>query len=143
MIGAADLPVKGQTFDTISEAVDHLGIDRALLSGIDPQRGPIRTLTDIAAIARQTPTLAVKLLGSDWIDAHGDPIDATNLWRCPNRRQRRLLKAHDHACADWRRAELLEYDHVPAFTETGHTITAELALRYSPCHSQRDHGHQR
>ncbi|MGZ0177850.1 MAG: MafI family immunity protein [Acidimicrobiales bacterium] len=65
VIGAADLPVKGQTFDTISEAVDHLGIDRALLSGIDPQRGPIRTLTDIAAIARQTPTLAVKLLGSD------------------------------------------------------------------------------
>jgi hypothetical protein len=70
-------------------------------------------------------------------DSHNNPIDATNRRRHPNMRQKRLVKARDQHCIDCGRKELLEYDHVPAYEETGHTITAELRLRCAPCHHQR------
>jgi len=59
-------------------------------------------------------------------DAQGDPIDATNRRRHPNRRQKRLVKERDRTCVDCGRSDLLEYDHVPAYETTGHTITTEL-----------------
>jgi len=67
-------------------------------------------------------------------DSQGDPIDATNRRRHPNRRQKRLVKERDQHCVDCGRADLLEYDHVPAFETTGRTITTELELRCAPCH---------
>ncbi len=70
-------------------------------------------------------------------DSDGNPIDATNRRRHPTRRQRRLVKERDRTCTDCGRAELLEYDHVPAYERTGRTITAELQLRCAACHSQR------
>ena len=72
-------------------------------------------------------------------DSAQNPIDATNRRRHPNRRQKRLVKARDNNCQDCGRNELLEYDHVPAYEQTGHTITSELELRCAPCHQKRHH----
>ena len=33
--------------------------------------------------------------------------------------------------------ELLEFDHVPEYETAGHTVTSELRLRCSPCHTRR------
>ena len=70
-------------------------------------------------------------------DSHNHPIDATNRRRHPNKRQKRLVKARDQRCVDCGRTDLLEYDHVPSYEHTGHTITTELRLRCAPCHHQR------
>ena len=70
-------------------------------------------------------------------DSAGNPIDATNRRRQPTRRQRRLVKERDRSCVDCGRADLLEYDHVPAYEQTGHTVTTELRLRCAPCHERR------
>ncbi len=70
-------------------------------------------------------------------DSDSNPLDATNRRRHPSRRQKRLVKARDRHCVDCGRSDLLEYDHVPAHEETGHTITAELELRCAPCHHKR------
>ena len=70
-------------------------------------------------------------------DSQNNPIDATNRRRHPTRRQKRLVKARDQHCIDCGRNELLEYDHVPAFEQAGHTITTELELRCAPCHTKR------
>jgi len=70
-------------------------------------------------------------------DAKQHPIDATNRRRHPNRRQKRLVKARDNNCVDCGRADLLQYDHVPAYGLTEHTITSELRLRCAPCHHAR------
>jgi len=70
-------------------------------------------------------------------DSQGNPIDATNRRRHPNRRQKRLVKERDQHCVDCGRADLLEYDHVPAYETTGHTITSELERRCAPCHHKR------
>jgi len=70
-------------------------------------------------------------------DSAGNPIDATNRRRHPTRRQKRLVKARGKNCVDCGRADLLEYDHVPAYEQTGHTVTSELELRCAPCHHQR------
>jgi len=70
-------------------------------------------------------------------DTHGDPIDASNRRRHPTRRQKRLVRERDQHCNDCGRHDLLEYDHVPAYQTTGHTITTELELRCAPCHQKR------
>jgi len=70
-------------------------------------------------------------------DTHGNPIDATNRRRHPTARQKRLVKTRDQNCTDCGRNQLLEYDHVPQFETTGHTITTELELRCAPCHGKR------
>ena len=70
-------------------------------------------------------------------DSHGNPIDATNRRRHPTRRQKRLVKARDQHCTDCGRHDLVEYDHVPAYEHTGHTVTTELKLRCAPCHTKR------
>ena len=70
-------------------------------------------------------------------DSTGNPIDATNRRRHPTRRQKRLVKERDQTCVDCDRNQLLEYDHVPQYDTTGHTITPELQLRCAPCHHQR------
>lgn len=70
-------------------------------------------------------------------DAEGNPIDATNRRRHPTTRQKRLVTARDKCCTDCGRQELLEHDHVPAYEQTGHTITTELELRCAPCHTKR------
>jgi len=70
-------------------------------------------------------------------DSAGNPVDATNRRRHPTRRQKRLVKARDEQCVDCGRHDLLEYDHVPAYEQSGHTVTKELKLRCAPCHAAR------
>ena len=48
-----------------------------------------------------------------------------------------MAKEHDGVCIDCGSNELLEYDHVPDFAESGHTVVDELELRCSPCHALR------
>lgn len=91
---------------------------------------PISTHT----VAKLVPESFIRALVHD---SDKTPIDATNRRRHPNTRQKRLVKARDQRCIDCGRHELLEYDHVPTFEETGHTITTELRLRCAPCHHQR------
>lgn len=102
-------------------------------------RGDGNTLDDgtpvpDSVIADLIPTSFISALVHD---ASGDPIDATNRRRHPSRRQKRLVKERDQACVNCGRHELLEYDHMPAYETTGHTITGELKLRCAPCHQRR------
>lgn len=70
-------------------------------------------------------------------DANNHPINASGRQRHPSTRQRRVVKERDQVCRDCGRAELLEYDHVPAFEQSGHTLVDELELRCAPCHQHR------
>lgn len=70
-------------------------------------------------------------------DADGRPINASAAQRHPTTRQKRVVKERDRACVDCGRTDLLEYDHVPAYEETGHTVVDELRLRCAPCHHRR------
>ncbi len=100
---------------------------------------------DGAALDDGTPlhdSVAAKLIPKSLIralihDSEGNPIDATNRRRHPTARQKRLVKERDGACVDCGRTELLQYDHVPSYEQTGHTVTTELRLRCAPCHEQR------
>lgn len=70
-------------------------------------------------------------------DANGRPINASGRQRHPSTRQKRVVKERDRVCRDCGRADLLEYDHVPAYETTGHTVVDELELRCAPCHDRR------
>jgi len=70
-------------------------------------------------------------------DIEGKPVDASNRRRHPTTRQRRVVKERDQSCVDCGRADLLEFDHVPDYETSGHTITSELQLRCAPCHHKR------
>lgn len=70
-------------------------------------------------------------------DAQGRPIDVSGRRRHPTRRQKRLVKERDRVCRDCGRADLIEYDHVPSYEQTGHTHVDELELRCAPCHRRR------
>lgn len=93
-----------------------------------------------SVVADLVPTSFIRALVHD---SQRRPIDATNRRRHPSRRQRRLVRARDQHCTDCGRHELLEYDHVPAYEQTGHTVTDELELRCAPCHHQRHQRHRR
>ena len=73
-------------------------------------------------------------------DAEANPVDASNRRRHPTTRQKRVVKERDRTCRDCGSRNLLQYDHVPAHTESGHTITDELELRCAPCHHKRHRG---
>ncbi len=73
-------------------------------------------------------------------DAEGKPINASGRQRHPTTRQKRVVKERDRCCVDCDSADLLEYDHVPAFEETGRTVIGELKIRCSPCHRRRHRG---
>jgi 5-methylcytosine-specific restriction endonuclease McrA len=49
------------------------------------------------------------------------------------------VKEREPACRDCGRTELLQFDHVPPFEQTLHTVVEELEVRCSPCHRKR-HG---
>jgi len=70
-------------------------------------------------------------------DADSLPINASNRRRHPTTRQKRVVKERDRTCRDCDRQDLLEYDHVPPYEQSGHSHTDELVLRCAPCHHQR------
>lgn len=87
-----------------------------------------------SAVAKLVPEALIRALVHD---SQGNPIDATNRRRHPTSRQKRLVKERDQRCIDCGRSDLLEYDHNPAYEQTGHTVTGELDLRCAPCHDLR------
>src|SRR5690606_35109129 len=70
-------------------------------------------------------------------DAENRPLNASAKRRHPSARQRRVVKERDRVCVDCGATTLLEYDHVPDFAQTGHTVVEELQLRCAPCHQRR------
>ena len=70
-------------------------------------------------------------------DADGRPINASARQRHPSTRQKRVVKERDRRCVDCDATSLLEYDHVPDFAVSGHTVVDELVLRCAPCHHRR------
>ncbi len=73
-------------------------------------------------------------------DAESRPIDASGRRRVPTTRQKRVVQERDRRCVDCGSTELLEYDHVPSFAESGRTIVDELELRCAMCHRERHGG---
>ena len=102
-------------------------------------RGDGATLDDGTPV---NDSAVAKLLSKSLIralihDSESNPIDATNRRRHPTARQKRLVKERDQHCVECGRTDLLQYDHQPAYEETGHTITTELKLLCAPCHHKR------
>ena len=102
-------------------------------------RGDGATLDDGTPI---TQSSIAELLPDSFVralvhDADGRPINASARRRYPTTRQRRVVKERDRACVDCGSHDLLEFDHVPAYAQTGHTIVEELQLRCAPCHRFR------
>ncbi|MGI9624136.1 MAG: DUF222 domain-containing protein [Acidimicrobiales bacterium] len=85
-------------------------------------------------MARLVPEAFVRAL---IYEAEGLPVNASGRQRHPTTRQKRVVKARDRTCVDCGRDVLLEYDHVPAYEETGRTVVEELELRCAPCHHRR------
>jgi hypothetical protein len=102
-------------------------------------RGDGATLDDGTPI---TSTAVAHMIDDAFIralihDANGRPINASARRRHPTTRQKRVVKERDRVCVDCGSTDLLEYDHVPDFAETGHTIVEELELRCATCHQFR------
>lgn len=70
-------------------------------------------------------------------DAEGRPINASGRRRHPTLRQQRVVAARDRCCVDCGSTEFLEYDHDPAYEESGRTVVNELWLRCRECHRAR------
>jgi len=70
-------------------------------------------------------------------DAESKPINASGRQRHPTNRQKRVVRERDRVCVDCGSANPIEYDHRPAFEESGRTIVEELELRCPACHHAR------
>ncbi len=90
-------------------------------------------ITD-SEVAQLIPTALIRTLIHD---AERKPINASGKQRHPTTRQKRVVKERDRCCVDCGSDDLHEYDHDPAFEQTGHTIVDELKIRCSPCHRRR------
>ncbi len=87
-----------------------------------------------SVVERIADTSAIRVMIHD---AEGRPINVSGKHRHPTSRQKRVVKERDGGCVDCGRAELLTFDHVPAFELTRHTVVDELELRCAPCHWKR------
>lgn len=115
------------------------GIGRVLTEVIVHVREGGATLDDgsplpMETVERIAPTAFIRALIHN---AENRPINASARRRHPTARQRRVVKERDRACVDCGATTLLEYDHVPDFSITGHTVVEELQLRCAPCHQRR------
>lgn len=92
------------------------------------------TALPMSVVERVAPEAFIRVLIHD---AENRPINASAKRRHPSVRQKRVVKERDRVCVDCGATTLLEYDHVPDFAQTGHTVVEELQLRCSPCHQRR------
>lgn len=88
----------------------------------------------MSTVERIAPQACIRALIHD---ADGRPINASSKQRHPSTRQKRVAKERDQACVDCGATTLLQYDHVPDFDVTHHTVVEELELRCAPCHQRR------
>lgn len=127
-----------QYADAIAEIL-HDGVGRLVTEVVVHVRGDGATLDDGTPISdsvveRIAPESFLRAMIHD---AEANPVDVSNRRRHPTTRQKRIVHERDRSCRDCRRHDLLEYDHVPAHANTGHTITTKLELRCAPCHHKR------
>ena len=92
------------------------------------------TALPMSVVERIAPEAFIRALIHD---ADNRPINASAKRRHPSTRQKRVVKERDRVCVDCGATTLLEYDHVPDFAQTGHTVVEELQLRCAPCHQRR------
>ena len=92
------------------------------------------TALPMSVVERIAPEAFVRALIHD---ADNRPLNASSKRRHPSARQKRVVKERDRVCVDCGATTLLEYDHVPDFAQTGHTVVDELQLRCAPCHQRR------
>ena len=88
----------------------------------------------MSVVERVAPEAFVRALIHD---ADNRPINASAKRRHPSARQKRVVKERDRVCVDCGATTLHEYDHVPEFAQTGHTVVEELQLRCDLCHQRR------
>ncbi len=100
-------------------------------SGCRLDDGTPLTQTDVERIA---PHSFLRALVHD---AEGRAINASGRQRHPTTRQKRVVLARDGGCVDCGSQELIEFDHVPDYSITGHTVVEELFARCGPCHRRR------
>jgi len=113
--------------------------DRLVTEVILHVRGDGCTLDDgtpvsDSVVASLVPSAHIRTLIHD---AEARPIDASARRRIPTTRQKRVVHERDRRCVDCGSSDLLEYDHVPPFAESGRTVVDELTLRCAPCHRAR------
>lgn len=70
-------------------------------------------------------------------DAESRPINVSGTHRHHTKRQKLVVKERDDVCVDCGGTDFLEYDHVPDFAVTKHTLVEETDLRCSRCHRAR------
>ena len=112
--------------DLTTEVIVHVREDGATLDD--------GTALPMSVVERVAPEAFIRALIHD---ADSRPINASAKRRHPSARQKRVVKERDRVCVDCGATTLLEYDHVPDFTQTGHTVVEELQLRCAPCHQRR------
>lgn len=144
-VAGREWPTVAQQYaDAFSELL-HGGVGEVVTEVVLHVRGDGSTLDDGTPIAdsfveRLAPQSFIRALIHD---AQGRPIDASNRRRRPTVRQKRVVKERDQSCVDCNRSDLLNYDHIPPYDQTRHTITSELQLRCAPCHHKRHRaGHE-
>lgn len=79
-------------------------------------------------------------LAQQRVDALARLVNVSGKHRHFTTRQRRVIKERDRACVDCGSSEFLEYDHVPDFEITKHTLVDEGQCRCSRCHRNRHRG---
>ena len=81
VINEADLAIGASTFETIESAASLIGMDALKYRAINPKQQPINTLDQLRTVTRQTYTLAVKLLSTEWVDtaSHSGPFRGAHL----------------------------------------------------------------
>lgn len=109
-----------------TEVVLHVRADGATLDD--------GTALPMSVVERVAPEAFVRALIHD---ADNRPINASAKQRHPSARQKRVVKERDRVCVDCGADTLLEFDHVPDFAVTSHTVVEELQLRCAPCHQRR------
>lgn len=87
-----------------------------------------------SVVERIAPTSFIRALIHD---AQGRPINASGRQRHPTERQKRVVKERDRHCVDCGSNDFEQYDHVPDYEITKHTLIDELVLRCSRCHTKR------
>ena len=110
----------------LTEVVLHVRADGATLDDGTP--------LPLSAVERIAPEAFIRALIHD---ADGRPINASSKQRHPSSRQKRVVMERDRNCVDCGANALLQYDHVPDFEATHHTVVDELQLRCAPCHQRR------
>ena len=119
----------GQPGSVITEMILHVRGDGCTLDDGTPINDSV--------VAAMVPGAHLRALIHD---AQERPINASSRQRHPTARQKRVVKERDGSCLDCGSRDLLEYDHVPPYEKSGHTIVDELELRCAQCHHRRHAG---